>query len=110
MDESTKRVWDVWLGFIAPILTVVGILIGIWQFNSGEENKARLEHELVTQKDNIDFHRKLWLEQVSTYRSIAELAGKIVKHSFFSNVCLLSLASVLDIVVSYLISLKQYPW
>ncbi|MGA8658796.1 MAG: hypothetical protein WB586_21900 [Chthoniobacterales bacterium] len=81
MDEPTKRVWDVWLGFIAPILTVVGILIGVWQFNSGEQNKARLEHELVTQKDNLDFHRKLWLEQVGTYRSIAELAGKIVAHA-----------------------------
>ena len=81
MDESAKRVWDVWLGFIAPIVTVVGILVGIWQFSASEEHKARLEHDLVKDKDNIDFRRKLWLEQISTYRSIAELAGKIVAHA-----------------------------
>jgi hypothetical protein len=81
MDESAKRAWDVWLGIVAPILTVVGILIGIWQFNAGEEHKARLEHELVKERDDVDFRRKLWLERVAAYRSVAELAGKITAHA-----------------------------
>jgi hypothetical protein len=77
MDEESKRRWDVALGIIAPILTVIGLLLGVWQFNRGEENKTRLEYQLLAQKDEIDFKRKLWLERLSTYRSIAEQTGKI---------------------------------
>lgn len=77
MDEESKRRWDVRLGIVAPILTVLGFLIGVWQFNKGEENKTRLEYTLVERKDKIDFQRKLWLERLSTYKFIAEQAGKI---------------------------------
>jgi hypothetical protein len=77
MDEDTKRGWDVGLGIVAPVLTVVGLLVGVWQFNQGEENKTRLEYQLLEKKDKIEFQRKLWLERLSTYKSIAEQAGKI---------------------------------
>lgn len=77
MDEESRRIWDVRLGIIAPILTVIGLLVGVWQFNRGEENKTRLEYQLLEKKDTIDFQRKLWLERLSTYKSIAEQAGKI---------------------------------
>jgi hypothetical protein len=77
MDEEAKRKWDVCLGIAAPILTVAGLLVGVRQFNRGEENKTRLEYELLDRKDKIDFQRKLWLERLSSYKSIAELAGKI---------------------------------
>lgn len=77
MDEGTKRGWDVGLGIVAPVVTVAGLLIGVWQFNQGEENKTKLEYRLLAEKDKIDFQRKLWLERLSTYKSIAEQAGKI---------------------------------
>lgn len=77
MDEESKRGWDVGLGIVAPILTVIGLLLGVWQFNKGEENKTRLEYSLLAEKDKIEFQRKLWLERLSTYKSIAEQAGKI---------------------------------
>jgi len=77
MDEESKRGWDVRLGLIAPILTVIGLLVGVWQFNRGEENRTRLEYQLLEKKYKIDFQRKLWLERLSTYKSIAEQAGKI---------------------------------
>ena len=77
MDEESKRRWDVALGIIAPILTVIGLLVGVWQFNKGEENKTRLEYQLLAQKDKLDFERKLWLERLGTYKSIAEQAGNI---------------------------------
>ena len=77
MEEESKRKWDVGLGMVAPILTVVGLLVGVWQFNRGEENRTKLEYQLLEQKDKIDFQRKLWLERLSTYKSIAEQAGKI---------------------------------
>src|ERR1700744_5342038 len=77
MNEETKRSWDVGLSIAAPILTVAGLLVGVWQFNQGEENKTKLEYRLLAEKDKIDFQRKLWLERLSTYKSIAEQAGKI---------------------------------
>jgi hypothetical protein len=80
MTEEKKRSWDVWLGIAAPLITVTGLLIGVWQFNAGERNKTELEYKLLKEKDRIDFERKLWLDRVSTYRSIADLAGAIAAH------------------------------
>ncbi|SRR5258706_5079064 len=77
MDEESKRNWDVGLGIVAPILTVAGILVGVWQFNRGEENRTNLEYQLLERKDKVEFERKLWLERLSTYKSIAEQAGQI---------------------------------
>jgi hypothetical protein len=78
MDESSKRRWEVGLGFAGSVLAVVGILIGVWQFTRGEQNKVRLENALVLRKDEIEFQRRLWLERLTTYRAVAETAGKIV--------------------------------
>jgi hypothetical protein len=77
MDEGSKRGWDVGLGIVAPLITIAGLLVGVWQFNQGEENRTNLEYRLLAQKDKIEFQRKLWLERLSTYKSIAEQAGKI---------------------------------
>jgi hypothetical protein len=77
MEEGSKRNWDVGLGVVAPVLTIVGILVGVWQFNRGEENRTNLEYQLLERKDKIEFQRKLWLERLSTYKSIAAEAGKI---------------------------------
>jgi hypothetical protein len=70
MNEATKRRWDVGLGIIGPILTVAAILVGVWQFNVGESNRATFDHD-----------SKLWLERLNAYRSVAELAGKVVAHA-----------------------------
>jgi hypothetical protein len=78
MDEARKRQWDVWLGIVAPILTVAGILVGVLQFNRGENNRVKLENELVVKKDAVEFQRKLWLSRLETYRTLITLAGNIV--------------------------------
>jgi hypothetical protein len=77
MDEERKRIWDICLGVVGPILTVVGLLLGVWQFNRGEENKTKLQYQLIQKQDTVEFQRKLWLERLSTYKAIAEQAGKI---------------------------------
>ncbi len=77
MTEDQKRIWDVWLAVLGPVLTVAGLLVGVWQFNAGERNRVELENQLLREKDTIEFKRKLWLDRVATYRSIAELAGGI---------------------------------
>lgn len=80
MDEGKKRNWDVTLGAIVPVLTVAGILVGVWQFNVGERNRTNLEYQLIEKKDLTEFKRKLWLERLSAYRSIAGLAGQIAAY------------------------------
>src|ERR1700733_6436607 len=80
MTEEKKRRWDVWLGILTPILTIAGLLVGVWQFNRGEENKTHLEYDLIAKKDDVEFQRKLWLDRVATYRSVAEIVGKIAAH------------------------------
>lgn len=77
MDEETKRGWDVALGIFGPMLVVIGLFVSVLQFNIGERNKVCLENELVRQKDWVEFNRKLWLERLSAYKGVAEVAGKI---------------------------------
>ncbi len=81
MDEDRKRWWDVRLGIVTPILTVIGILIGVWQFNAGENNRRREAAAAEEQRDTIAFKRRLWQEKLDTYQKITELAGKIVTTS-----------------------------
>jgi hypothetical protein len=78
MNEATKRRWDVRLGIAAPVLTVIGILVGVWQFNAGEEDRRKLQEAATLHKDAMEFRRKLWLERLDAYRSVAALSGKIV--------------------------------
>jgi hypothetical protein len=78
MDETKKRVWDVRLGIVGPALTVAGLLLGVWQFNAGQEDRRKLELESAIKKDDLEFRRRLWLERLTTYRAVAETAGKIV--------------------------------
>jgi hypothetical protein len=78
MNEDSKRQWDVWLGIIAPVLTVAGLLVGVWQFNHGETKRVELENQLVVKKDAVEFQRKLWLNRLETYRTMITLAGNIV--------------------------------
>jgi len=77
VTEDNKRVWDVRLGMATPVLTVVTLLVGVWQFNHGEENRVRLESQLLKDRDTREYHRKLFQERLSTYRAIAEIAGGI---------------------------------
>jgi hypothetical protein len=76
MTKEDKRIWGVAFG--GWLATVLAISVGVWQFNRGEQNKVRLENELLLRKDEIAFQRQLWLERLATYRKIAEVAGAIV--------------------------------
>lgn len=77
MDEAAKRRWDVQLGLIAPVLTIAGVLVGVWQFLEGQERTVRLENELLSRQSAIEFRRQLWLEQLETYRRVSGIAGRI---------------------------------
>jgi hypothetical protein len=75
MKETQKRSWDVAFGIVASFITALGIIVGVWEFNAGERNKITLEYALLERKDQIDFDRKLWLDRVSAYHDIADIAG-----------------------------------
>lgn len=77
MNQATKWAWEVRLGIVAPILTVGGVLVGVWQFLEGQERSTRLEYELLARESAIEFQRQLWLEQLDTYRRVADIAGSI---------------------------------
>lgn len=81
MDEDLKRGWDVRLGIVAPILTIIGIIIGVWQFNVGENDRRREAAAAEEQRDTIAFKRRLWQEKLDTYQKVTELAGKMVATS-----------------------------
>ena len=78
MTEEQKRVWDVCIAIATGIVAVITIFVGLYQFNKGEENKVRLENQLLQRKDDIAFRRQLWQERLTTYQKIAESVGAIV--------------------------------
>jgi hypothetical protein len=80
MTEERKRLWDLVLGIATPVLAVTGLLVGVWQFNRGEENKARLESRLLRDRDTLEYRRRLLDQRLSVYHSVADLAGRIAAH------------------------------
>jgi hypothetical protein len=66
LNASAKRLFDTIIGAATPFVAVAGILIGLWQFNVGEQHRA-----------DIEFHRQLFLARLSTYQSIAAISGEI---------------------------------
>lgn len=84
MDEAAKRTWDVRLGILGPIITVAGVLVGVWEFNAGEDERrkseqaARLDQiHLEMRKDDLEYRRLLRQQQLQTYTTISTLVGKI---------------------------------
>jgi len=81
MDEARKRKWDITLGMFGPVLTVAGILVGVWQFNAGERNRTNLGIPVDREKKDLtEFRRKLGWNALSSYKSVAGLAGEIAAY------------------------------
>lgn len=81
MDENKKRSWDVRLGIVTPLLTMIGVLVGVWQFNRGEDHRKQEAVAAEIQRGTIGFKRRLWQEKLETYQKVTELAGKLVATS-----------------------------
>lgn len=80
MTEERKRVWDATLGVVTPLVTIAALLLGVWQFNRGEQNKTKLEHQLLSERDTLEYRRKLFEERLLGYRTLADLVGRIAAH------------------------------
>ena len=66
-EETHTRRWANLPALVGPVLTVAGILVGIWQFNAGETNR-----------NSAEFRRTFWLQKVEAYQSIARVTGDVV--------------------------------
>ncbi len=66
MTEDVYRKWDVFLKIFVPLLTVVGILIGIWQFNTLQANN-----------DLLEFKRRAWEKQLDVYVKTTNIASEL---------------------------------
>lgn len=78
MNEGAKRRWDARMALVAPLLTMVGIIVGVWQFNEGADNRRSETAETEQLRDTIAFRRRLWQEKLTTYQKVTELAGRII--------------------------------
>ena len=77
MKEEVYRKWDITVKIVAPILTIIGILVGISQFTQEQENIRKRELELLAANDAIEFKRRVWERQLSAYMDTARVVGEI---------------------------------
>lgn len=77
MTEVHQRYVDTGVKVLGALLTLVGIFVGIHQFNAGQAARVRTEGALLLKKDEVEFKRKLWLEKLDAYKEVAEIAGMV---------------------------------
>jgi hypothetical protein len=78
MSEEAKEREDRLWRTLAPALTLIGIVVGVWQFNTGEEHRRVAAEKAVTQQNTTEFERRLWLDKVEAYQKVAELTGRVI--------------------------------
>lgn len=77
MNEDRKRIWDIRLGVVTPIIAIASLWVGFFQFEQSETDHIRLQHELAERTSRLEFRRTLWLAKVKAYQTVTELAGAI---------------------------------
>ncbi len=64
-DKEGKKSY--WLKLLPSIITIIGVLAGVWQFNK------ELKH-----RDIDEFRRNIWNKQLEAYEQVGHATGKIV--------------------------------
>jgi hypothetical protein len=77
MNEETHRKWDIGLKVAAPIITVLGLLVGVWQYTHEQKEQLVRQYKLIAENDRLEFKRRLWEKQLETYLHISNIVGKI---------------------------------
>lgn len=70
MDEAKKRNWEVGIGLLTPVIAIAGLLVGIWQFSSGQEKAAEAA-----------FARELFLRKLEACSSLAGVVSEVLTES-----------------------------
>jgi|GEM_PF-7126114 len=55
---------------VGIVTTVAGIIIGVWQFNSGQR-----------QNEKMEFKRRMLEKEINTYENLAKVTGEILVHA-----------------------------
>jgi hypothetical protein len=58
--------WEFAVDLLGPLITVLGIVIGVLQFNWGENSRVESEHAF-----------RLWTDRIEAYHTVIKLAGAI---------------------------------
>jgi hypothetical protein len=66
-SNTTFVYLDYFVKLITPLITIFGLLIGIWQFNRQQSFNEKLE-----------FKRKMWEKQLDAYTQISDNVSKII--------------------------------
>jgi hypothetical protein len=77
MTKQGYQKWDLALKIAAPIITVVGLLVGIAQFSREQENAQERESRMAAENDALEFKRRIWERQLETYMTAAQVVGEI---------------------------------
>lgn len=85
MTEDEKRRWDVRLATLGPLLTVVTIIVGIWQVNREARDRLEQQTRLAQVQDDLQFRRKLWTDEMERCREATQLAARIAAEAEFGT-------------------------
>jgi len=77
MKEETYRRWDIGVKIIAPIITIVGLLVGIWEYSKERDAQLQRQERQIRLNDELEFKRRLWEKQLDVYLKITSAVGQI---------------------------------
>lgn len=77
MTEDEKRRWDSRISLVAPLLTVVTIGVGIWQFTRQADNRLMEQTLAARTQDDLQFRRKLWTDATQSCTELTQNAARI---------------------------------
>jgi hypothetical protein len=66
VSSTKKSSWDTVISAAGPLVTVAAILVGVWQFEKGENDRAK-----------ESFNQQLFLQRMSACQKVAETSGEI---------------------------------
>ncbi len=78
MAEEAYRKWDIIIKALAPMLTILGLVLGSIQFAREQNNLRTRELNLVAKNDAIEFKRRIWERQLSSYMNTARAVAEVV--------------------------------
>lgn len=78
MQDEKHNLWDVIMRLITALISLLVVLVGIWQFSEQQRQTTQLEYSLIAKKDSIDFKKKIWEMQVEVYTKICSNAAEII--------------------------------
>jgi hypothetical protein len=66
LPAARRTSWETVISALAPVVTIAGIVAGVWQFERGENDRAKEA-----------FNQQLFLQRISACQKVAEVSGEI---------------------------------